>query len=225
MQVSLTRISSNIKTGPIPVSTSTKAWCPTGCTLKGNGCYADSGPLAIHWKRITEGVRGVEWGEFCGQIRKLPRDQLWRHNQAGDLPGDGEEIDADMLMQLCAANGGKRGFTYTHYDPFTNRDAIAAANERGFTVNMSAESLEEADHFAALQCGPVVTLLPIGTKTQCKTPQGRRVVVCPATYREDVSCATCQLCQRQRDVIVGFPAHGTSKAKAQRVFMLKNVTQ
>ena len=225
MHVSLTRVSMNAKTGPIPVSTSTKAWCPSGCSLKGNGCYADSGPLAIHWKRITEGVRGVEWDEFCEQIDKLPRDQLWRHNQAGDLPGDGEELDVDMLMQLCEANEGRRGFTYTHYDPFTNRDAIAAANECGFTVNISAESLEEADHFAALQCGPVVTLLPITTETKCVTPQGRRVVVCPATYRDDVSCATCQLCQRQRDVIVGFPAHGTSKAKAQRVFMLKNVTQ
>tara|TARA_R110000868_G_scaffold120258_2_gene319174 strand:- start:315 stop:470 length:156 start_codon:yes stop_codon:yes gene_type:complete len=25
----------------------------------------------------------------------------------------------------------------------------------------------------------------------------------------DFLCATCQLCQRQRSVIVGFPAHGS----------------
>ena len=31
----------------------------------------------------------------------------------------------------------------------------------------------------------------------------------PATQRDDVSCATCQLCQRPRDTIVGFPAHGS----------------
>jgi hypothetical protein len=46
------------------------------------------------------------------------------------------------------------------------------------------------------------------------TPAGRKVVVCPATQRDDVSCATCALCARQRDVIVGFPAHGVAKKKA-----------
>jgi hypothetical protein len=35
------------------------------------------------------------------------------------------------------------------------------------------------------------------------------VVICPATQRDDVSCASCQLCQRQRTAIVGFPAHGS----------------
>jgi len=49
------------------------------------------------------------------------------------------------------------------------------------------------------------------------TPAGRKVVVCPATIRDDVSCASCQLCQRQRDFIIGFPAHGTSKKKASAI--------
>jgi len=57
----------------------------------------------------------------------------------------------------------------------------------------------------------VVVVLPSTQNQNTVTPKGRRVVVCPATQREDVSCATCQLCQRQRDVIVGFPAHGTKR--------------
>jgi hypothetical protein len=43
----LTRVSSNAKTGKIPVSTSSKATCPATCPFMGNGCYAASGPLAI----------------------------------------------------------------------------------------------------------------------------------------------------------------------------------
>jgi hypothetical protein len=54
-------------------------------------------------------------------------------------------------------------------------------------------------------------VLPSNATDNTRTPAGRRVVVCPATQRDDVSCDTCQLCARQRDAIVGFPAHGTRK--------------
>jgi hypothetical protein len=57
----------------------------------------------------------------------------------------------------------------------------------------------------------VVVVLPSTTTANTTTPKGRTVVVCPATIRDDISCASCQLCQRQRSVIVGFPAHGTRK--------------
>ena len=48
------------------------------------------------------------------KIAALPVNDLWRHNQAGDLPGDGELIDKPKLRQLIKANHGKRGFTYSH---------------------------------------------------------------------------------------------------------------
>lgn len=57
--------------------------------------------------------------------------------------------------------------------------------------------------------GPVVVVLPSTQTTNTTTPKGRPVVICPATQRDNVSCATCQLCQRQRGAIVGFPAHGS----------------
>ena len=41
---------------------------------------------------------------------------------------------------------------------------------------------------------------------------GKKLFYDPALSSDNtVSCATCQLCARQRDVIVGFPAHGTRK--------------
>ena len=71
MKTHLTPFSKNIKTGPIPVSTSSKDTCPDSCPLKGNGCYAESGPIAIHWAQVTKGNRGLEWSEFLDSIRKL----------------------------------------------------------------------------------------------------------------------------------------------------------
>jgi hypothetical protein len=220
-QVRLTLKSRNEKTGAIPVSTSTQETCPTACPMMGEGCYAEAGPLARIWRQTTEGTHGTDWAGFTAQVAALPAGQFWRHNQAGDLPGDRETLDADAVDDLVMANFGRRGFTYTHYDVLQNEEnhrVVALANFDGFTVNLSANNLDHADALAAADCGPVVVVLPsdVHGRQDIRTPEGRRVVVCPATYREDVSCASCQLCQRQRKAIVGFPAHGASKAKADK---------
>lgn len=214
----LTAKSANAKTGPIPVSTSSADTCPPSCPFKSQGCYAKSGPLALHWAKITSGNRGLAWSEFCQAIADLPDAQLWRHNQAGDLPGAGEHIDAIALAQLTKANQGRRGYTYTHkHATEGNREAIRSANARGFTVNLSANTLAHADELADTKCGPVVVVLPSGQTTNTTTPAGRKVVICPATVRDNVTCASCGLCQRQRSAIVGFPAHGTGAKRASAV--------
>ena len=223
MFVHLTPKSSNAKTGPIPVSTSSRNTCPSTCNLKKNGCYADSGPLALHWDKVTAGERGMSWNAFCETIAKLPNGQFWRHNQAGDLPmGDHGLIDTRSMAQLINANKGKSGFTYTHHsmESAKNRAIVQTANNAGFTINLSAENLTHADTLADLNIAPVVTIVDTGMPNTMKTPKGRKVITCPATYKDDVSCATCQLCGKQRNTIVAFPVHGTSKAKARRVFMM-----
>lgn len=223
MTTHLTLKSSNEKTGPIPVSTSSHKQCSSSCPFFGQGCYAESGPLAIHWKAVTEQGRGDTWGNFVAKIASLPKGQIWRHNQAGDLAGLNHKIDSKALEQLTQANNGKRGFTYTHKPVIgtdttatANREAIKAANANGFTINLSANNLSHADTLAGLNIGPVVVVLPIDAKANTLTPMGRKVVVCPATQKENVSCATCGLCQKvNRSVIIGFPAHGSGKKKAQ----------
>ncbi len=202
--------SGNVKTGPIPVSTTSKATCPVDCAVRA-ACYAASGPLALHWSAVSAGTRGTDWSGFVGAISALPDGQLWRHNQAGDLPGNGHTVDPVALGQLVQANIGKRGFTYSHYRDADSLQWIRHSNAWGFTVNLSANDLQDADTLADTGAGPVVVVLSSTQSTNTVTPKGRRVVVCPATQRNDVSCATCQLCQRQRDTIVGFPAHGTRK--------------
>jgi len=210
MQVHLTPKSANVKTGPIPVSTTERASCPSDCKMKAE-CYAASGPLALHWAAVSNGARGTDWATFTDAIAALPDGQLWRHNQAGDLPQSGGTIDPALLGDLVAANIGKRGFTYSHHRDAESINWIRHANQWGFTVNLSANDLADADALADQNAGPVVVVLPSTQTSNTTTPRGRPVIVCPATQRDDVSCATCQLCQRQRAAIVGFPAHGTRR--------------
>jgi len=228
MRVSLTipeKGKENKKVGMIPVSTTEAASCPD-CPLAAAGCYAKSYPLKGRWDEVTNGQRGTDWATFTRQIAALPAGQAWRHNQAGDLPGNHNAIDAAALSSLVEANVGKRGFTYTH-KPMTkaNRKAVSDANARGFTVNLSANTLAHADKLASLAIAPVVVVLdaPEGTRADTKTPAGRTVITCPATYRADISCGggngkmACLICQKQRKAIVGFPAHGNQKKAAATI--------
>lgn len=222
-----TRKSGNAKTGLIPVSMSVKDTCPDTCPLKQGGCYASSGPVHIHWIRLSKGASGIPFAQFCEEVKSLPVGQLWRHNQAGDLAGKNNVIDVSLLETLTAANVGRKGFTYTHKPVLNgqdsnkivtaNRHAIADANKNGFTVNLSADTLREADEMVALGIGPVVTLLPENAEN-VTTPAGHKVVVCPAVRGEFVTCQVCGLCAKaNRKFVIGFPAHGTAKAKANKV--------
>jgi hypothetical protein len=152
-------------------------------------------------------------------IAGLPEGQLWRMNQAGDLPGEGEKIDGVALRKIAKSNTGKRGFTYTHkYGKRGNLKLIKSANDAGFVVNLSANSPAHADELSETGAGPVVCVLDQSTTKNTTTPAGRKIVVCPATVRDDVTCSTCGLCARSsRSVIIGFPAHGTAKRKASEI--------
>jgi hypothetical protein len=227
--------SSNNKVGPIPVSTISAETCPDSCPLKNDGCYADYGPLSIIWRALSSTAPGavwhnsrghefqsLTWNDYCAKVAELPDGQAWRHGQAGDLPGVGDKIDTRALRKLVKANAGKRGWTYSHKPVIgnaRNAAAIAAANADGFTVNLSANSLAEVDKLVALGIAPVAMVLPaeVHGKQDIHTAKGTRVVVCPATYRDDVTCADCMLCQKQRSCVVGFPAHGAAKRKASNV--------
>jgi hypothetical protein len=205
--------SQNVKTGPMPTTTTSDNTCPPTCAMF-KTCYAKGGPQAMHWAKVSSGERGTDLSGLLDHIRNLEADTIWRHNVSGDLPGTGERINGNDLGRIVGANAGKRGFTYTHKNPrkYGNASKIAAANLNGFTINLSANTLAEADEYADMGIGPVVTVLPADASANVKTPDGRRVVVCPATQRDDVTCDSCKLCAVQmRGVIVGFPVHGSRK--------------
>jgi hypothetical protein len=171
---------------------------------------------------VTQGKRGGSLQALCDNIAALPEGTLWRHNVAGDLPGEGDTIHRQDMVSLIEANIGRKGFTYTHKPPSRadNATLIHYANNMGFTVNLSANTLAHADQLAALNIGPVVVVQDAieGTRADTVTPEGRKVATCPATYRDDITCKSCGLCAvRDRKVIVGFPAHGAAKRAAAAI--------
>lgn len=225
----LTAKSSNRKTGPIPVSTSSADTCPSAgvCPFKGNGCYAESGPLALHWRAVTEGTRGMPWADFLSAIASLPQGQLWRHNQAGDLYAPGTVTGRQALRQLTDANRGKRGYTYSHH--FRDAATVAAFREataHGFTVNASCHNETDADIAIGQGLRAVFVVPSTETRTAWVTPDGNRAIVCPAQRSgpgfAGMDCATCRLCQaRPQNVAIAFLAHGTSRRRVDSYLTAK----
>lgn len=210
--------SSNRKTGAIPVTYTERASCPPSCPHYRADCYAEDFYTRMAWDKVPQ--RGGTLEALCEAVAALPEGQLWRHNVAGDLPGEGEAVDPVALGEIVRANTGRRGFTYTHKKSPEALAWAAHATRWGFTVNLSADDAGEADALA--EHGPVCAIVPTDTPEKSYTPEGRTIIVCPAQTREDVTCASCGLCAiPDRRVIIGFRAHGTrarvADAKARRV--------
>jgi hypothetical protein len=219
MKYHFIRTSANSKTGAIPVTYTERASCPPSCAHYRADCYAEDFYTRMAWDKVPE--RGGDVAALCASIAALPDGQLWRHNVAGDLPGDGENVDPVALGEIVRANIGRRGFTYTHKKSADAIDWAAHATRWGFTVNLSADDEGEADALAETVL-PVCAIVPSDTPEKSETPAGRTIIVCPAQTRDDVTCETCGLCARaDRRVIIGFRAHGTrariADAKARRV--------
>lgn len=231
--------SKNKKTGRMAVSTSPRQTCPTSCPFRDNGCYASYGPLMIWWDRCSQSVDdpAESWRSFCKSVSGLPYGTILRHNQAGDfVPRDRSnpiEIDAQAAGDLVAAChfGCVKGYTYTHYPVLysenfprkvveKNRSLIEWMNQDGFVVNVSANSLSHAD--AILDSGlraPVTALVKSGTiGRNFRTSKDRSVVICPAMWKEGMTCINCKGCMSaNRRTIIAFPSHGTCRKRCDEV--------
>lgn len=216
------------KLGAIHRTTSPESTCPPACPFKGNGCFGENFPCNMHWYEVTAGRRGLPYDEFLQGITCMPEGTVWRDCMVGDQPGEGDVINPEMFRRKVEANRGRRGFTYTHKPVLdedtdlpgvaeSNRQLIKFANDNGFTVNLSANNLAHADKLVALGIGPVAVVVPKGTKKNHRTPDGHKVVMCPAKAGE-VTCETCGLCaRRDRTFVVGLEAHGSKYKQASAV--------
>ena len=125
-----------------------------------------------------------------------------------------------MAQQLVNANKGRRGYTYTHHILNDhNIEVIKDANSKGFTINASCESVDDADRVMSEHNIPAVAVVHSDkTDRFYKTESGRKVITCPATIHESVNCSTCGLCQvADREFVIAFPAHGTAKKTVNQI--------
>ena len=153
----------------------------------------------------------TDFNGFLKAIRDL--SSIYRHNEGGDLWNGktSEHVCSDSLKRFAKENKTwrKSAIVYTHKPLVGKRShwAIRKANRHAIkdsnsstAINASVESLSEVDK--ALELGlDSVCVLPADTPERVtRTPQGNRVVTCPAYYSKTqcISCGNGQpLCARK----------------------------
>jgi hypothetical protein len=216
----LSRVSSNKKTGPIAVTTTSKNSCSVNCGMR-EVCYAASGPLALHWAAVSNGSRSSEWRKHLNDLESLPFGSPLRLNQAGDLVASASgRLSRAFLNGLLAVVKARKlqAWTYTHHDHTVgdNGKLLRRANRQGLRVNVSTETEESADLAIASGLPAVLAVNSEETRTVWRTPARNLVKVCPAQLR-DTDCNRCMLChKRGSKVIIAFLAHGSRKSRANQ---------
>lgn len=216
----LSRVSSNKKTGPIAVTTTSKNSCSVNCGMR-KVCYAASGPLALHWNAVSNGSRSSEWRKHLSDLASLPYGSPLRLNQAGDLVASASgRLSRAFLNGLLAVVKARRlqAWSYTHHDHTLgdNGQLLRRANREGLRINVSTETEESADRAIASGLPAVLAVSSEETRTVWRTPARNLVKVCPAQLR-DTDCNRCMLChKRGSKVIIAFLAHGSRKSRANQ---------
>ena len=206
----------------MPVTTTSRNSCPPACAMR-SACYAMTGPLALHWNKVSDGSRGKGWRDHLADLATLPLFSPLRLNQSGDLPHSSGKISRRYLVALLDVIKRRklRAWTYTHHDlaKGENAELLRRAFRSGLTINVSTESVAAADAAIAAGLPATITVPSTETRTTWRTPDRNLVMVCPEQRDgRDVTCADCTLChKRGKRVIIAFTAHGTRKATADQL--------
>jgi hypothetical protein len=211
--------SSNAKIGAVSTTYQPTTHC-VDCTLKGNGCYAQTGMVAIHTRKLDENARASHASpvrsarqEAAGIDALKAKGQGLRIHTSGDCPTtEAARLVAGAADRFTSRGGGK-AWTYTHAWRRVQRKAWGSVS-----VLASVETLSDARR-ASRKGWAVARVVPQFSGDKAWEEGGMRWIPCPAQTRDNVTCESCRLCwndDRLRAIGAGvaFEAHGSSKRKA-----------
>ena len=220
MDILWTARSANTKTGDVPTAwvgrsrADTLASC-SGCPLLGSaeragGCYAHSGQpaTALASVRRAESTDPHRYTLASALIRRHKGARMVRVSALGDVGRCGRAAADTIVATVRAAGLSLVGYTH-HW-----KDGDVATSWRG---RLMASCDSSADVDRALSDGWRATIVvPDNHPRVSETPNGARVVVCPAQARPDsgVTCNACRLCDASRPgPVIAFRAHGSTKSR------------
>jgi len=209
----------------------TNLTCPTSCALRQDGCYAETGMVAIHTNRLNEGVTDGMRPEVAA------RQELHAIVQAfagGPIPQDGTKGGRDLRLHVAGdartrkavkllakgaaswlARGGGSVWSYTHA-----WKTVPRSDWKHVSVLASLEDPALANAARAQGYAPA---LVVGSHASPKAfeLEGTTWIPCPAQTQDDVACSECRLCMKAdwlRDTNRGiaFAAHGVRQNKARK---------
>lgn len=212
-------VSSNAKIGPASATYVSQSSCPTSCPLRGAGCYAESGPMAIHTRRLnkanpTASPVEVARAEAAAIEEKISGRLDLRLHVVGDCATD-EAAEIVSKAALAAMKPGRKVWAYTHAAADVKRESWGAVS-----VLASGETPEQ---IKAAQAKGYATAMIVSKFKQdgLYEEDGLKILPCPNQTR-DVTCVECRLCMddtrlHEKGITIGFTPHGSRFKVVQRL--------
>lgn len=205
---------------------SISATCPNSCSLKGNGCYAETSFVGIHVSRLNKEAVGMS----ALQAARAEAKAIDNSYNGGSVPagramrlhvaGDSRTVTGSKIINKAIGRWKERGggdcWSYTHAWKAVNREEwhnvsmlasiesvtdVNAAREQGYAPAMVVDSFNSPKAFKVDGCDT-------------------KWIPCPAQTKE-VGCSDCRLCFDANRLFEGnfgiaFAAHGIMKNKIKR---------
>lgn len=223
--------------GPYCASTyvSISATCPSTCTFRDNGCYAQTGSSRRIMKKLDEQAQGntgpsLAWNESAAMARAFGRGQVpqdgakggrdLRLHVGGDVPNTFGATLLAAETETWLRRGGGTVWTYTH-----RWREIPAESWGRIAVWASCETKEDIREAHRLSYRASVVVEQHKSEKMYDW-HGFKVLPCAFETRGK-TCVECRLCldaPLDPRVVIGFAVHGQGeKAAKKRLRVLNGV--
>lgn len=206
--------SGNGKLGPMSATYVSQDSCSPDCPHKDNGCFTESGVMAIHTGRLNRATAG-ESPEELALLEALAIDGLsGRMDLRVHVVGDCRTPTAATIVAAAMKRHRKKrdraAWTYTH----SWRD-IPVKSWLGESVLASVETARAAKQ--AMRAGYPAALVVVDFEGHTKAYRKDGVKLLPCKEQVDgTQCIDCLWCSQgeallRTGTVIGFLAHGTKR--------------
>lgn len=200
--------------------------CPSSCSLKEKGCYAQLSFVGMQVRRLDREADGTS----ALQVARAEAKAIDDSYRGGDVPkgrdlrihvaGDSRTIAGTKLINNAIGRWKKRGggsaWSYTHC-----WKSIPRAEWNNVSILASVASIDEVAEARQQGYAPAI-VVPEHTTDKAYLLEGSDVkwIPCPAQTR-DVGCSDCRLCFNadrlyNTNMGISFAAHGIKKNEIKR---------
>ncbi len=226
---------SNVKLGPISVTYASQASCPNSCPFKGNGCYAESGP--VYWSVTSKLNKSPETNvdkiaeEEAKAIDTLSATRHLRIHVVGDSTTDkaAKAISkaATKYKKKAKDNGHDvKVYKYTHCWSDVKRSSFG----KDISVLASCETANDIKKARSRGYAAAIVVDTFKDKKVYEIEGGERIIPCPSQTKDGTTCNDCRLCMDDERLLkakltIAFESHGARKGTVKKKLISLNTVE
>ena len=204
---------SNSKLGNVAATySSIESSCPTDCSLKDNGCYAQMGFVGIHTSKLNKKKATPKQvaSEEAKLIKKAIKEEKNTKPLRIHVAGDCRTNEAAKMVSNATKEWGHKVWSYTHAWKTVARSSWGTVSVLASVDNVNELKLARRKGYA-----PAIVVRNFLSKKAYEF-HGFKLIPCPNQTHENITCEKCKLCWNDKklkslNAVIGFEAHGAKR--------------